>query len=52
MIALSVLHGGPGPTFFGESAIDYLLGGIASVKPNVSDIPDAEVQSKIKAVCC
>ena len=49
MIALSVIHGGPGPTFFGE-AVDYLIGGISSVKANVSDIPDAELQSKIKMV--
>lgn len=50
MIALSVIHGGPGPTFFGEAVVDYLIGGISSVKANVSDIPDAELQSKIKMV--
>ena len=51
MKVLSVIHGGRGPTYFGEAVVDYLIGGITSVKPNVSDIPDAEVQSKLKVVC-
>ena len=51
MIAMSIIHGGPGPTFFAPAVVDYLIGGgISSVKPNVSDIPDVEVQSKIKMV--
>ena len=50
MIALTVVHGGPGPAFFGQAVVDYLIGGISSVKANVSDIPDVEMQSKIKMV--
>lgn len=49
---MSVIHGGPGPTFFTPAVADYLIGGkISSVKPDVSDIPDFEIQSKIKMVC-
>ena len=50
MIAMSVIHGGPGPTFFTPAVADYLIGGVSSVKPNMSDIPDLEIQSKIKKV--
>ena len=45
---MSVIHGGPGPTFFAPAVIDYLIGGISSVKVNISDIPDVQIQSKIK----
>ena len=49
MIAMSVIHGGPGPTFFASAVVDYLIGGrISSIKP---DIPDFEIQSKITMVC-
>ena len=52
MIAMSVIHGGPGPTFFTPAVADYLIEGkVSSVKPNFSDIPSFDVQSKIKKVC-
>ncbi len=52
MIAMSVIHGGPGPTFFASAVVDYLIGGrISSIKPDLSDIPDFEIQSKITMVC-
>lgn len=50
IIALSILHGGPGPFFFAPCIIDYLFGGIGSVTPSVDDVPDREVQSKLKRV--
>ena len=42
MIALSILHGGPGPVFFAPVVVDYLFGGISAVKPSVDDVPDEE----------
>ena len=52
MIAMSVIHGGPGPTFFTPAVIDYLIEGkISSIKPDLCDIPDLEIQTKIKKVC-
>ena len=39
MIALSILHGGPGPSFFAPSIVDYLFGGISSVNPSDPDFP-------------
>ena len=41
MIALSILHGGPGPVFFARSVIDYIFGGIANV--GARDIPDLQI---------
>ena len=50
MIALSILHGGPGPVFFSSVVIDYLFGGISAVKPTIEDVPEEELQSKIRKV--
>ena len=50
MIALSILHGGPGPVFFSPVVIDYLFGGISAVKPSFEDVLEEELQSKIRKV--
>lgn len=50
IIALSILHGGPGPVFFSSAVVDYLFGGIATVRPSIDDIPDQQVQAKIRNV--
>ena len=47
MIALSILHGGPGPSFFAPSIVDYLFGGISSVKPSIEDVPEESLKKKI-----
>ena len=51
MIALSILHGGPGPIFFSPVVVDYLFGGISGVKPSFFDVPDEDLQLKIRKVC-
>ena len=48
IIALSILHGGTGPVFFAPVVIDYLFGGISAVRPSIEDVPDEEIQLKIK----
>lgn len=50
IIALSILHGGPGPVFFSSVIVDYLFGGMSAVKPCVDDVPGESLQSKIKKV--
>lgn len=52
MIALSILQGGPGPVFFAPVIVDYIFGGISAVKPSVDDVPDEELQLKIRKVHC
>lgn len=46
MIALSIVHGGPGP-FFAKPVVDYLFSGLEAVSAIVSDIPDAMVQQQV-----
>ena len=50
MIALSIVHGGPGPTFFAESVVDYIFGGLGAVSPRVSDIPDVVIRQRVQKV--
>lgn len=50
-IVLSLTQGGPAPTFFAKSVVDYLFHGASSVTPgHISDIPDQSVQEKISEV--
>ena len=49
-MSLSIIHGGHGPVFFSPTIIDYLFGGISSASPCIDDIPDTQVQSKIRKV--
>ena len=51
MIALSIIHGGPAPTFFADPVIDYLLGEKRQFKAKCQDIPDLEIQGKVTKVC-
>ena len=50
MIAMSILHGGPGPTFLAPSIVDYLFGRLSAVTPLVEDVPDMLTQNKIQKV--
>ena len=50
IIALSILHGGPGPVFFAPSVVDYLFGGFSAVSPSILDVPNEELQLKINKV--
>ena len=52
MIALSILHGGPGPVFFAPIIADYLFSGICAVKPSINDVPERQLQLKIQKVWC
>ena len=47
MIALSILHGGPGPVFFAPIIVDYLFSGISAVKPSINDVPERQLQLKV-----
>lgn len=50
-IVLSILNGGPGPTFFSPLIVEYLFRGMADMKqPCVSDVPDPELRDKISMV--
>ena len=44
MIALSIVHGGPGPSFFAGCVVDYIFNGLGSVSARIEDIPDASIK--------
>lgn len=49
MIAVSVLHGGPGPHFLCEDLVHYLAGQ-PSFKPTVNLITDEEIEKALHEV--
>lgn len=49
IVALSIIHGGPGPVFLAESVVNYLFDG-KQVKVQIGDIPDVSIQDKLKKV--
>ena len=50
IIVLSLTQGGPAPSFFASSVVDYLVGGSGNVRPCIDDIPDYDIQEKLKKV--
>ena len=51
IIALSVVHVGPGPTFLADSIINYIFkDGNPIVVTKVEDIPDESIRAKLKKV--
>ena len=48
IIALSLLYGGPAPSFFSPAVADYIVYGILKVKASVNDVP--EVRKKLSNV--
>ena len=50
IIALSILHGVPGPTFSAPIVVDYLFGGFSAVQPCIEDVPDNELQLKVQCI--
>ena len=51
IIVLSLTQGGPAPAFFAPSVVDYFVGGSGNVRPCIDDIPDSDIQKKLKKVC-
>ena len=50
MIAVSLIHGGPSPSFFAPAVADYLAHGIERVKATVEDVPDPNIRTKLRKV--
>lgn len=52
IIALSLIHGGPGPGFFTSAIANYIVDGATNVKVGVADIVNnTEIKQKIELVC-
>ena len=42
--ALSIIHGGPAPTFLSSAVADYIVHGIQKVKASITDVPDPQMK--------
>ena len=45
---LSIMHGGPAPTFLSSAVPDYIVHGIQKVKASITDVPDPEMKRLFK----
>lgn len=50
MVAMSLCHGGPLPTFFAPPVLRYLLYGPSQVEACIDDMPDEDVKEKMHKV--
>ena len=50
MIAVSLIHGGPAPTFFAPSMVDYIVHGIRKVKACIDEVPNPRIKNKLHKV--
>ena len=50
MIAVSVVHGGPGPRCLSPNLFLYLVGKVKAIEATVEDIPDDEVRKALLEV--
>ena len=44
MIAMSLVHGGPGPHFFTPAVADYIMYGMVQVRATPLDVPEDKIQ--------
>ena len=47
MLTISIVHGGPAPSFFSGAVADFLLRGLGKTQPTVYDVPDLGLQQKL-----
>ena len=48
--SISLVHGGPAPSFFAEPVADYILYGLEKVKVSIADIQDRAIKRKLQKV--
>ena len=50
MIAVSLIHGGPAPSFFASTVVEYTVYGLKKVKASVFEVPYSDIVKKLKEV--
>lgn len=50
VLSMSLIHGGPAPSFFSEPVADYILYGLEKVAVNISDVYDYSMKQKLQKV--
>ena len=51
IVALSMVHGGPSPSFFTKADVDYLFHGLSGVVATPGDVTDAVAVKAITKAC-
>ena len=50
ILSMSLLHGGPVPSFFAHPIADYIVHGIEKVKVGITDVQDVIMKRKLQKV--
>ena len=50
LFAMSIVHGGPSPTFFARSIVEYLFGGFEDVCVDICEVPDPHIRELLEKV--
>lgn len=50
LMALSVVQGGPTPSFLSDTMVQYLSGNKKYMQASIDQVPDAEIQEKLRMV--
>ena len=50
MLSMSLIHGGPMPSFFADPIADYIVHGIEKVNVGVTDVQDEMIRMKLQKV--
>jgi hypothetical protein len=50
ILSITLVHGGPAPSFFAEPVADYILYGLEKIKVSIADVQDKAVKRKLKKV--
>ena len=50
ILSISLVHGGPAPSFFAEPVADYILYGLEKVKVSIADMQDRAIKRKLQKV--
>lgn len=48
ILSITLVHGGPAPSFFAEPIADYILHGLEKVKVSIADVQDKMIKRKLQ----
>ena len=49
-MAMSIVHGGPGPRCFSENFYHYLVGKVKTIEAPIADVPDPDLRNVLLEV--
>ena len=51
MLAMSLVYGGPSPSFLTQAAVEFICGDLEGVSATPADVPDVAVRQTLQKVC-